>query len=491
MTNVQKNIIIKFLIWSITLFSVIFVGVNKIFALTWVNIGYSTDVTVVLLSPDYTNAPVDVPKNTSYNFYDVTALDIIVSNTTFEANKTYQLEFDITQQKLENANKYQVFGLNGESCLVTYDTEYTRFDGQYPRWAFECPHQTNTITIEITNSSGGYLWAHQQTNIFTWVYTYLKYTTSSISGNSANDIINNQNQNTQNIINNQNQNSQDIINNQNQNTQNIINNQNNLYTSCSNQTITQTYADSSITSSLLYDDGSIATDSNFRITDYVEIKPNNSYNVKVSSVSMVTSSFCLYDKDKVLVSCTQYNRRSSITFTTGSNVYYFRSSLHKNSSPLTLTGIICTNTLDEQNKTSKGILGKLKDLFDTLFSDDDADVSGLNNMVGWLPPGPVDSIINLPLSFFNALTNTLTGTCVSVSLTLPYVNKTLVLPCFDSYMSQYLTNFSTFWTLVGFIGSVFILYHYLLALYKWIDDTLTLRENNLPGYYDDNWGGGA
>lgn len=53
-------------------------------------------------------------------------------------------------------------------------------------------------------------------------------------------------------------------------------------------------------------------------------------------------------------------------------------------------------------------------------------------MVGWLPPGPVDSIINLPLNLFNALTNVLSGTCQGVTLTLPFVNQTLTLPCFDS-----------------------------------------------------------
>lgn len=58
-------------------------------------------------------------------------------------------------------------------------------------------------------------------------------------------------------------------------------------------------------------------------------------------------------------------------------------------------------------------------------------------------------------------------------------------------MSQYLTGFSTFWTWLGITMSVFILYRYLLTLYVWIDNTLTMRENNLPGYYDENMWGGA
>lgn len=152
---------------------------------------------------------------------------------------------------------------------------------------------------------------------------------------------------------------------------------------------------------------------------------------------------------------------------------------------------ICSNKLDEAEKTRKGILGKLGELISNLFSNDDADISGLNNMVGWLPPGPVDSIINLPLNLFNALTNVLSGTCQGVTLTLPFVNQTLTLPCFDSFMSQYLTGFSTFWTWLGITMSVFILYRYLLTLYVWIDNTLTMRENNLPGYYDENMWGGA
>ena len=44
---------------------------------------------------------------------------------------------------------------------------------------------------------------------------------------------------------------------------------------------------------------------------------------------------------------------------------------------------------------------------------------------------------------------------------------------------------NSFMDWVGLIVSGFILFSYLLKLYKWVDDTLTFRENNHFG----DWGG--
>ena len=108
-----------------------------------------------------------------------------------------------------------------------------------------------------------------------------------------------------------------------------------------------------------------------------------------------------------------------------------------------------------------------------------------------MPPGPVDSILTLPLSMLNSLvTNLSNNTCQTVLLELPFINETLPLPCIKSlYDKMGITG--TLFTTAGLIGSAFILFNYLLALYKWVDDTLTMRENTMPGYFGDNWGGGA
>lgn len=145
---------------------------------------------------------------------------------------------------------------------------------------------------------------------------------------------------------------------------------------------------------------------------------------------------------------------------------------------------ICSNKLDEQNDKLNNIEGALTD-------DSPTDMSGLEDSIGWLPPGPVDSILNLPLALFNSLSRNLSNkTCMTVNLELPFVNKTLNLPCVKTLYDKIGITGTLFKT-TGIIASCFILFNYLLALYKWVDDTLTLRENTMPGYYDDNWGGGA
>lgn len=322
-------------------------------------------------------------------------------------------------------------------------------------------------------------------------------------------IIDNQNQNTQDIINNNNNNTQNIINNNNQNTQEIIDNQNQNSEKeiesqkvCSDYHLHISFEDrNDYSAGYLNSSGDIIRSNNwFYTSNYINITKGYAYNLTGTGLNTGDSSYCLYDNSYNLLNCTSYthsNKEYNITPTEDGFIrfsffasygYYY----------VDFNGVICQNgnqalndKLEEQEKTSKGILGKLGELISRLFSNDDADVSGLNNMAGWLPPGPLDSIINLPLNLFQALTSTLSGTCSPVQLTLPFVNKQLTLPCFDAFMSQYLTGFSTIWTFIGVTVSVFILYNYLLTLYKWVDDTLTLRENNLPGYYDDNWGGGA
>lgn len=144
----------------------------------------------------------------------------------------------------------------------------------------------------------------------------------------------------------------------------------------------------------------------------------------------------------------------------------------------------CTNKIAEANETSKGILGKIKDLFNWFTADDDVDTSGLSNTVGWLPDGPVDSILNLPLNMLSSLNVSLSKSCTPLDLTIPFVNKTFQIPCISTLYDQ-ISGFNTLWTWIGTIVSVLMLYTYLLRLYKWVDDTLTFRENNEI----DNWGG--
>ncbi len=143
---------------------------------------------------------------------------------------------------------------------------------------------------------------------------------------------------------------------------------------------------------------------------------------------------------------------------------------------------ICSNKLDEQTKTSKGILGKLSSLFDWLTNKDSADVSGANKIAGYLPPGPLDSIINLPLTFFQNVNTNLSKTCTPLDVPIPYLNKTIQIPCINTIFNQ-IDGLPNLWNWTGTIMSIFILYRYLIALYKYYDDLTTLKAN-----FISDWG---
>lgn len=144
---------------------------------------------------------------------------------------------------------------------------------------------------------------------------------------------------------------------------------------------------------------------------------------------------------------------------------------------------ICTNKLDEQNETSKGIFGKIKELFSWLTNDDDADVSGAGNVAGWLPAGPVDSIITLPLTMLQNINTSLNKTCSPLNVNLPYVNKSVEIPCLNTIFNQ-ITGLNSFWTWVGLIASVMILFRYLVNLYNYFD-----KLTDLQAQYLSDWGG--
>lgn len=142
--------------------------------------------------------------------------------------------------------------------------------------------------------------------------------------------------------------------------------------------------------------------------------------------------------------------------------------------------------IDQNNQTNNN----LNNIEGALTDSSPTDMSGLGDSAGWLPAGPVDSILTLPLTMLNNLVTNLSSSCQSISIQLPFVKENINLPCIKSlYDKMGVTG--TLFTTAGLIASAFILFNYLLALYKWVDDTLTMRENTMPGYFDDNWGGGA
>lgn len=120
---------------------------------------------------------------------------------------------------------------------------------------------------------------------------------------------------------------------------------------------------------------------------------------------------------------------------------------------------------------------KLDNINSSLTDSSPISLEKLNDTAGWLPEGPIDSILNLPLSLLNNLSTNLNKQCTPVSLTIPFIDKnnTLVLPCLANTLSDNVENFDSFYTWLGLTVSCILLYKYLMSLYVWVDKVLTLR----------------
>lgn len=111
------------------------------------------------------------------------------------------------------------------------------------------------------------------------------------------------------------------------------------------------------------------------------------------------------------------------------------------------------------------------------------DYSGLSD-TSIIPDGPVDAILTLPLNVMNSLLNVLnSNTCQPLVLPIPFTNgQNLTLPCVSTIYAK-INGLNVFLNWFSAIFSAFILYQYFIYLYKWVDDTLTFRENNHFGGY--------
>lgn len=133
--------------------------------------------------------------------------------------------------------------------------------------------------------------------------------------------------------------------------------------------------------------------------------------------------------------------------------------------------------IDQNNQTNN----KLDDLNNNITDETLPDTSEFGDVAGWLPAGPVDSILTLPLNVLNSISNSLNSNCSSVNLPLPFIKKELSLMCgteFYKNISGLNIFLNTLFTILGGIT----LYKYFVYLYNWIDRIASLKEK------DEKWG---
>lgn len=142
--------------------------------------------------------------------------------------------------------------------------------------------------------------------------------------------------------------------------------------------------------------------------------------------------------------------------------------------------------LQTQINQNNTIINNQNELNDWLKDDTppSADTSIISGASGWLPQGPVDSLLTLPMTFAQGIVDIFTGQhqCSPIVLPFDFINSSITIPCLDSFFTM--SGVNLIWNGVGTIISAFVLYETFKWLYKFVDDTLTFRENN-----SGLWGG--
>lgn len=112
----------------------------------------------------------------------------------------------------------------------------------------------------------------------------------------------------------------------------------------------------------------------------------------------------------------------------------------------------------------------------------DADISTLGTVQGLLPPGPVDSLLNIPFKFLSVLTSSMGGVCTPITGNFVF-DSTLTLPCFSELIWDNNSVPSELLNWLSLIPSAFILIKYFKHLYKKVDRAVSMETSS-----DDEWG---
>ena len=494
--------VFRFILWLLLFLFICIVGISDVFGLETKTI--------------YSNQTLDNSNQFNYGFVNAGGVDSITTgsvgsrisgktkyinfylNQTVALNYTYTIRINFLADDLQpyfSLNHVKEISVcNSSSCsnssIISIKKQNNNGFSTWVELTFNPTQIGNVIGVTLGDNSGTYITGE----------TFFGISSVQIESKNANqDVIDNATNNTNNIINNNNSNTESIIN-SNKETQEIIKDQ---FNSCHDSynlfssslfDKTGTYAlyeledNTAYTLSLKLKEGKSIPSGlyvGFSSSQYSTTNPPNLSSIVSNGVFSSTSlnENGSYYKSRIAYSILKY----VYFYPKNINIEeYFDVMLTKSSSLLDYEPYgeqICTNKLDEQNETSKGIFGKLKDLFNWLTNNDEADVSSAGDVAGWLPPGPIDSIINLPLTMLTNISSSLNKTCSPLEVNLPYVNKSVEIPCLNTIFNQ-ITGLTNFWTWVGLISSVLILYRYLIELYKYYDRLTTLQAN-----FISDWGG--
>lgn len=199
-------------------------------------------------------------------------------------------------------------------------------------------------------------------------------------------------------------------------------------------------------------------------------------NVYLADVNITNVDTNMYQVDYTFIPKQNYPSLSMITIAIGENF-----SGNSTTGVLKFSYLMVDATNQEIVDAVKETNQKLDELNQNITSSDVPNKNELSTKLdttGWLKPGPVDSIINMPLNLINNLLSSLNNnTCSELVIDIPYLkNKQLIIPCISTLYEK--MGLSSLFNSIGVVASAFILFRYLVGFYKWVDDTLSFREQN-------------
>ena len=138
--------------------------------------------------------------------------------------------------------------------------------------------------------------------------------------------------------------------------------------------------------------------------------------------------------------------------------------------------------ITESNKIQQETNDNVEEIEDYLKDDSDpsADISGLGNVSGLLPSGPIDTLLNIPFNFLSVVVSSLGGVCVPYTGTFVF-DSTLTLPCFSEQIYDEVP--AGLMVFINLIPTAFLLIKYFKHLYKKVE-----RATSLETTTDDEWG---
>lgn len=305
--------------------------------------------------------------------------------------------------------------INGGYDLAACNLIGSAENGQTKMYSLDCPLPSGTqglsslrLKYNIQNPSfnqTGNTW-------YSWgISPYVNFTISQDS-----QIIDNNNQNTQEIIQAQENATQQYIQAQENSTQQQIESQ---------QVCTHIDKNNVKTSGLLNNSGTIVSNDNYGITDYINVVNAKIKIVEPASYGIYT---CFYNVNKTLISCVSQQNETEITIP--NNTTYARFSLNvlynKPQFEICQNGNQAMSNYLQDSEVSNSTLSGLLDLQTTTYSF-----------------GPFATFLNLPLEWIQVIL-TSNQSCIDIQLPMPFVdNRYITLPCMTA-----------FWQSLGALGTL-------------------------------------